>query len=128
MKLYLIVLTIALYLIAGILRADACERNVMYVPKGTEVKCDTWLVKDSQMQEFAKTSDKLELSQKLIEQQKQLIKLNNEEIEFYKVQSQSRSKELNKAETRRFYSNVGYFVLGVVITGFATKVAIEASR
>lgn len=126
MKLLFIGCVIILLVLSNL--AKACESNVKYVKSGTVLNCDTWIVKDSQMKEFAKTDDKLIITEKLLEQHKTLIKLSNEEIEHYKVQSQSRGKELAKAETRRFWSNLGHFALGVIITGVAAKAAIEVTK
>lgn len=126
MKLLFIGCAILLLFVSQLSRA--CDKNVQYIKSGTVVNCDAWLVNSKTMNELTQKSDSLEVSQRLIEQQKQLIKLNNEEIEFYKVQSQSRAKELNKAESKQFWTGIGGFALGVVLTGLATKVAIEASK
>lgn len=126
MKLFFIGCAVLLLFLSQLSRA--CDKNVQYVKTGTAVTCDGWLVNGKTMNMLTQKSDSLEVSQRLIEQQKQLIKLNNEEIEFYKVQSQNRAKELDKAETRRMWTNLGHFALGVVLTGIAAKTAIEVSK
>lgn len=126
MKLLFIGCVIILWVLTNV--AKACDKNVEFIKTGTTVNCDTWIVKDPTMQEMAKTVDKLELTEKLVEQQKTLLKLSNEEIEHYKAQSQSRGKELNKAESRQYLTGLAGFALGVVLTGIAAKAAIEATR
>jgi hypothetical protein len=126
MKLFAITLAVFLLLLSQLSRAQ----NVSKVPKGTTLTTteDVWIVKDSQMQEFAKTHDKLELTEKLVKTNEQLLKLSDTEMEFYKRRSQSQAKELDKAESRRFWATAGAFALGVVLTGVAAKAAIEASK
>lgn len=126
MKLLFIGCVIILVILSNLARA--CDVDVKPIKSGTTVHCDAWIVKDSQMKEFAKTDDKLIKTETLLEQHKQYLKLSNEEIEHYKVQSQSRGKELDKAETKRFWSNLGHFALGVVLTGVAAKAAIEVTK
>lgn len=99
----------------------ACEKTVQYTLAGTVTKCDAWLVKDSQMQEFAKQTDLLKLSE-------QSARLSEREIDYYKKRYEQRTEELNKAENKRFLYITGAFVLGVVVTGLAAKAAIEATK
>lgn len=99
----------------------ACEKNVQYTLAGTVTKCDAWLVKDSQMQEFAKQTDLLKLSE-------QSGKLSLREIEYYKKRAEQREEQLNRAENKKFFYITGAFILGVVVTGLAAKAAIEATK
>lgn len=107
--------------------AQACP-NVTKVSVGNPAPCTGWHVSEPQMQVFAKQTDQLQLSQDLNKVNEQLLKLSDREIEFYKSKVKSQSKELEKAETKRFLSSTGAFILGVVITGVAAKVAIEATK
>ena len=106
----------------------ACEKNVQRINTGTSSPCTGWIISDDQMQSFAKDSEHLELSQRINKVNEQLIKLSETEIDYYKSMSKARAKDLEKAETRRFWSNVGFFALGVVLTGVAAKAAIESTR
>lgn len=54
--------------------------------------------------------------------------IQDERIEFYQLQVKEVRKELLKSESSRWLTNIGYFVLGVAITGFAAKAAIESTR
>lgn len=102
--------------------------NVVRINTGTSSPCDGWLVSEPQMQDFAKTDDKLKLEQEMSQLNKQLLSLSAAEIEFYKERAKSQSKELEKAETRQWLSTAGAFALGVVLTGIAAKAAIEVAR
>lgn len=120
MKLFFLGCAIILLLLSQLSRA-ACEKDVARISVNSLAPCDGWIVKDSQMQEFAKNKDTLELT-------KQLVKLSETEVEFYKRRSYSQAVELEKAETRRFWSTAAGFTLGVILTGVAAKAAIEVSR
>lgn len=107
--------------------AIACP-NVQKIKTGTSSPCDGWLVSEPKMQELAKTTDELELSKKLILAQEHLRTLDVAEIEFYKQKTKEANKKLEREELKRTFQTVGAFVLGVVVTGFAAKAAIEAAR
>lgn len=110
------------------LTAQACPQNVQKLKTGTSSPCDGWLVSEPKMQELAKNADELELSRKLILAQEHLRKLDLGEIEHYKTQSKAAHKALSQSEAQKVLIGVGAFVLGVVVTGFAAKAAIEATR
>jgi hypothetical protein len=108
--------------------AQACPQNVQKLKTGTSSPCDGWLVSEPKMQELAKNADELELSRKLVLAQEHLRKLDLGEIEHYKSQSKAAHKALSQSENQRVLVGIGAFVLGVVVTGFAAKAAIEATR
>jgi hypothetical protein len=108
--------------------AFSCPQNVQKVKSGTTTNCDGWLVSEPKMQEFSKQHDELELRRKLQLQQEHLRKLDLEEIEYYKLKNKHTQSALEKSESQKFWSNIGMFSLGVVLTGVAAKAAIEATR
>lgn len=101
-------------------------QNVSRVKAGTTLTtaCDVWIVTDPAMQTFAKNADELEVSRKLILAQEHLRTLDVAEIEFYK----KKTKALAQEEVRSSWKTVGAFALGVIVTGFAAKAAIESTR
>lgn len=107
---------------------STCSKNVQKLKTGTSSPCDGWLVSEPKMQELAKNADELELSRKLILAQTHLQKLSGEEIEFFRKRSSASEKALSQLESQRFWIGLGAFALGVVVTGFAAKAAIEATR
>lgn len=105
----------------------SCD-NVTKVAKGNPAPCNGWHVSDPQMQDFRKQTDQLQIQKDIHKVNEQLIKLSETEINFYKSRVKSQAKELDKAESKRFWTQAGAFVLGVVLTGVAAKAAIEATK
>lgn len=128
MKLLFIGSLIILLLLSHMGQAFGCDKDVTKVTQGTPAPCSGWHVSEPQMQEFAKTADKLTIEEKMNQVNKQLLLLSEVEIDFYKQRSLSQSKELQKAESKRFWATTGAFVLGVVLTGVAAKAAIESTK
>jgi hypothetical protein len=123
---YLIALSIGLFFL--IAPAFACPNNVQRIGTGESSPCSGWLVKDSQMQVFTKNSDELVKTKELVEAQDKLLKLSEAEMEFFKRSSRKAREEAFKAEGKAFWTGVGGFALGVVLTGIAAKAAIEAAK
>lgn len=120
-------LSIILTIILTLNTSFACD-NVQEIKQGVPAKCDGWLIKESQMQKFTKTYDEHKLlteKSALLEQRKVLTDI---ELDIYKSNNKQLQKEVSRMEDKAFYSNIGYFVLGVLMTGFAAKVAIESSK
>lgn len=115
-------------LVPALVYGQPCPQNVSKAKPGAVVPCDAWVVSEQQMQEFARTEDKykIEVTRGLTLEKLRL--LDEQEIEFYKVRSSSLQKEVNSGESKRFWSNLGFFVLGIVLTGVAAKAAIESSK
>lgn len=106
----------------------ACDHNVKKIKTGTSSPCDGWIVSEPKMQELAKTTDELELSKKLILAQEHLRTLDVAEIEFYKKRNKATEKALSQSEMQKTLVGIGAFALGVIVTGFAAKAAIEATK
>lgn len=125
---------LAMYLTATWLAAFICLSqafacpNVQKIKTGTSAPCDGWLVTPEKMQDFAKSADELEVSRKLILAQEHLRTLDVAEIEFYKRKTKEAHKQLAQEEVRSGWKTVGAFALGVIVTGFAAKAAIESTR
>lgn len=107
---------------------SGCEKNVQKVTIGNPAPCEGWHVSEPQMQKFHKAMEQKPVNVDINKLNEQLLKLSEKEVEYYKQKSQFQSKELEKAETRRFWSNLGMFTLGVVLTGIAAKTAIESTK
>lgn len=116
-----------LILIAFSATAQACP-NIQKLKTGTTSPCDGFFVSSDKMQELAKNADELELSRKLVLAQEHLRKLDLGEIEHYKSQSKAAHKALSQSNAQKVWLGIGAFALGVVVTGFAAKAAIESTR
>jgi len=81
-----------------------------------------------QMKSFRKTNEELKLTQKQNITLKELSVVQERQIELYKEESTSFRTQLRREQVKSFWAKVGYFALGVFVTGLAAKTAIEASR
>jgi cell shape-determining protein MreC len=105
-----------------------CSKNVHKAQAGTTINCPAWIVSDKQMQEFVKVDEENPLLKEKISLQEKKLFLTETELEIYKDNNKALKKEVSKMERKSFYTNVGYFVLGALLTGFAAKVAIETTK
>lgn len=128
MKLIISVWIVLCFMFGWIASSYACDKNVLKVSVGNPAPCEGWHVSPNQMQKFHKAMEQKPVQVDINKVNEQLLKLSEVEIEYYKQKNKSQVKELDKAETRRFWSNVGMFTLGVVLTGVAAKAAIESSK
>ncbi len=126
MKLLFLFCAILLFCLSQLARA--CDKNVSRITKDSPSPCTAWVVSDEQMQEFAKSADKLELNKKEKEIDLQMLRLSEREVEYYRQKSDITRKELLKADNKRFWTNLAHFSLGVVLTGIAAKAAIESTK
>lgn len=108
--------------------AQACPNSIQTIKTGTISPCDCWLVSEPKMQELAKTTEKLAISEKLILAQEHLQKLTQGEAEHFKKRSEATEKALSQSEKQKAWIGAGAFLLGVVVTGIAAKAAIESTR
>ena len=102
--------------------------EMVIVKKGDPAPFEGILVDGAQMKEFRQINEdkkNLELQNLKL---KDLALVQDERVDLYRKQSESLNSELSKSESRSFWKSVGYFTLGVVVTGFAAKVAIESTR
>lgn len=91
-------------------------------------KCDGWFVKEEKMQEIAKDKQQADLVRKENILLKDLSYTNERIIEFEKNRSNSLQKELSWEQTKSNWKSMGFFVLGVVLTGVASYAAIQSTR
>ena len=89
---------------------------------------DGILSDSAQMKEFRQINE----TNKLLNQQnlelKNLSVLQNEKLDLYKSGLNSANLVIEKNEKYKFWTNIGYFTLGVLVTGIAAKAAIETVR
>lgn len=110
------------------LTTTSFSQDVVKLNKGDQAPFTGALMSESKTNELRKNDEQRKLLVKENLTLKDLRLLDAEKLDIYKNRLNTTEKELNKASTRRFFSNIGYFVLGVVITGVAAKAAIESSR
>lgn len=121
-------MAIWLILITSAANSADCTRNASKLESGAVAPCSGWLFSPSYTQETAKNIELIQNKEQQIQALGKLQVLTESEVEFYKVRSQNLAKEYSKAENKAFWSNLGFFALGVVITGIAAKTAIESTK
>lgn len=88
---------------------------------GERATFDGVLITEKQLQEY----DTAERANRVL---KELSSLQDMRIEQYRKDLKEAKSEINKVAFKGYLGTAGGFVLGVLITGFAAKAAIEATR
>ena len=102
--------------------------DMQVLKKGDSASFDGVLVDAEQMKEFRQINEEkknLELQNIKL---KDLGVIQEQRIDLYKQEVQRVTEDLSRSEKKAFWQSAGTFVLGVLVTGFAAKVAIEATR
>lgn len=116
------------YTLIALLIIRLAHADMTVLKKGDTAAYDGVLVDAEQMKEFRQTNEEKKLLNLENLKLKDLSDINNQRIELYKEQVKQSTDALSSSERKGYLYNVGFFVLGVVITGFAAKAAIEATR
>jgi hypothetical protein len=106
----------------------ACRSEITALKKGDVAPFEGALVSVDQMREFREHKTKLDLEIKQNEALKTLNLRLEEKIDFHRAETRQVERELTKTRFKGNVYNIGYFVLGVVLTGFAAKAAIESTK
>jgi len=106
-------LLIVIFLITSINKAfpqDSVKLN-----KGQEAPFEGFLINKERTTELIK-AEKQNITLRELGKQK------DELTDFYKQDARNARNETQKEKTKSFWKSTGYFILGVLITGFAFKV------
>ena len=106
----------------------AHAQKLEVVKKGQKAPYSGLLADKKQMEQFREINEKKKLLEKQNIELKDLALTKDQRIKFHQENADFYKQELRKQESRTFWAKVGYFALGVVVTGIAAKTAIEASR
>jgi len=108
----------------------ACDKNVQYVKENEQItaKCDGFYVKFDTMNELKNNDEILKLKEKEIVNLKDISFKQEQIAGYYQDRASFLNAELKKEESRSFWKGTGMFVLGVLVTGAASYVAIQATR
>lgn len=96
--------------------------------KGDKAPYDGILADSKQMKNFRKIEEERKLLELKNIKLSELGKIKDNKIDLYQKDLSNTHKEFAKYKTKTFFTNTGYFVLGVILTGFAAKAAIESTR
>lgn len=103
-------------------------QNSVVVKKDERVPFDGVLSDSKQMQEYRKVAEEKDILISENLKLKDLALVQEQRAVLFKEEVKLVKEDLRSLEKRSFWANIGYFTLGVVITGFAAKVAIESTR
>jgi hypothetical protein len=106
----------------------ANSQDIVALEKGEVAPFSGALVPPEKLNEMRKVDEELVITRKQITSFKELNAVNEEKIDFYRVTASDYRDELRSERTKNVFKNAGYFLLGALLTGVATKVAIEASK
>ena len=109
------------YALIALLIVKLAHADMTLLKKGDPAPFDGIISDTTQMKEFRQINEdkkNLELQNLKL---KDLSAIQDERVDLYK-------KELASSESRSFWKSIGYFGLGVLVTGLAAKVAIESTR
>lgn len=107
---------------------SAMAQKLEKLEKGQTAPFTGVLVDAKQMKKFRQVNEEKKLLDKKNIKLKDLNVLKDQKIELYKKEITQTHKELTRYKTKTFFTNAGYFALGVILTGFAAKTAIESTR
>lgn len=103
-------------------------QNAVRLNKGESSPFTGTLLTDEILQEIDKDSRKVEILEKQVITLKDLNLIKDSKVSYYKDEVGFYHKEIKRERRKSFWSNVGYFTLGCLLTGLAAKVAIESTR
>lgn len=106
----------------------ANAQNVKKVDRGHVVEKEAFLVTREQMEEFVELDKENKLLKQKIVSLEQLSKNYLDQIEYHKKRANNLQSELDWSETKGYFKTTGGFLLGAVLTGFASYAAIRASE
>lgn len=116
------------YILIALLIVRLAHAEMITLDKGQIAPFGGVLVDAEQMKEFRQINeDKKNLELQNIKL-KDLGVIQEQRIDLYKLEVQRVREDLSRSEKKAFWQSAGTFVLGVLVTGFAAKVAIEATR
>lgn len=116
------------YALIALLIVRLAHAEMITLNKGDTAPYSGILVDAEQMKEFRQINeDKKNLELQNIKL-KDLGVIQEQRIDLYKLEVQRVREDLSRSEKKAFWQSAGTFVLGVLVTGFAAKVAIESTR
>lgn len=86
------------------------------------------LVDAEQMEKFRALNERAKLLEEQTVQLEDLALVKDRKIELYQDEADMFRTKYRRQQFKTFWSNAGYFALGVLVTGLAAKAAIESTR
>ena len=115
-------------LLLCVLLALNVQAEMVVMKKGQEALFDGILADQKQMEQFRQTNEEKKILELQNMKLKDLAAINDQRIDLYKQEVKEVRADLSSSQRKTILYSVGYFVLGVLVTGFAAKAAIESTR
>ena len=103
------------------------DKNVTFVKKGHVVENEAFLVTREQMEKFVELDKENALLKQKVVTLENLSKNYLDQISYHKSRANDLQKELDWSEAKGYFKTTGGFLLGVLVTGFASYAAIRSS-
>jgi hypothetical protein len=103
-------------------------QDIVPLNKGEVAPFTGALVPPDRLNDMRKTDEELRITKKQIVQYKDLQIVNAQRMEYYKGTVKDYQEELSEERTKSTIKSAGYFLLGALLTGLATKIAIESAK
>lgn len=116
------------YILLFLLSFNCLAGEIVQLNKGDAAPFKGALVAPKQMNKFRKINEENKLLKKKTTKLQDLALVKERKFKIVADESAHYQKLYRRQQVKTFWSNVGYFVLGVAVTGFAAKAAIEATR
>lgn len=108
--------------------SHANSQDIVKLNQGEVAPFTGALVSPDRLNEFRITDEEHKIAKKQIIQFKDLQIVNDQRIDYYKSTTEEYKEELSEERTKSTIKSAGYFLLGALLTGLATKVAIESTK
>ena len=112
-----------------VLSTSMClAQHAVVIKKDEPAPFDGVLSDSKQMKEYRKVAEEKDMLSSENIKLKDLALVQEQRAELFREEVKVVKEDLRSLERNSFWVNVGYFTLGVLVTGFAAKAAIESTR
>ena len=102
--------------------------EMVVLKKGQPAPFDGIISDAKQMKEFRQLKENNKNLKKVKLKLEDLAYVRDRKIKFFEQESDQYRTSLRRTQFRSFWSNIGYFTLGVIVSGLASKAAMETIR
>jgi hypothetical protein len=116
------------YILLFLISFNVFAQQQVILDKGQTAPFDGILSDSDQMKKYRTINEEKKLLDKEVIKLRDLNLTKDERMKLYKEEAADWKQQYRKEQVKGFWSKVGYFTLGVLVTGVAAKAAIEATR
>ena len=111
-----------------ILTTTSFSNEVVTLNKGDTAPFRGALFSENKTNELRANDERRLLLEKKTITLEEIGVLSEQRLDIYKKRVYTLEETITKNNRKRFWSNIGHFLLGAALTGLAAKVAIESSK